>query len=189
MPALILLLAQDVNLISRKKLILLGLVFSWLGDLFLLFETKTPLFFICGLASFLLTHVCYIIYFLNSPASSISGLKKRPIIFLLVIVYGGSLFASLFPYLGALKIPVLVYAIVICSMLLCAVHVYPKVNAPSNKFYVIGALLFVVSDSLLAVNKFYHPIYLAHVWIMLSYCMAQYLIVVGCIKERKDVIV
>jgi uncharacterized membrane protein YhhN len=184
MPALIILLLQGANPIRSKKLVLIGLIFSWLGDVFLLFETKNPLFFICGLASFLLTHVCYVIYFLAHRKSSISLLNKQPIIILLVIVYGAGLFVFLLPYLGVLKIPVLVYAVVICSMLLSAVHVYSKVNVPSNKLYVAGALLFVVSDSLLAVNKFYHPIVLSHTSIMLTYCMAQYFIVSGCINER-----
>ena len=144
MPALIVLLLQGANPIHGKKMILIGLIFSWLGDVFLLFEAKDPLFFIGGLASFLLTHVCYIIYFLAPRVSSISMLKKKPTIILLVIAYGAGLFIFLNPYLGDLKIPVLVYAVVICSMLLCAVHIYSSVNEPSNKLYVAGALFFVV---------------------------------------------
>ena len=184
MPTLMILLLQVVNRSNVKKLILTGLIFSWLGDLFLLLDAGNPLFFILGLASFLLTHVCYIIYFLAKPDSSISLLKKQPFIILLVIAYGAGLFVFLLPHLGALKIPVLVYAAVICSMLLCSVHVYGKVNEPSNKLYVAGALFFVLSDSLLAVNKFYVPIFLSHTWIMLTYCIAQYFIVSGCIKEK-----
>lgn len=104
---------------------------------------------------------------------------------LFVIAYGIGLFYFLLPHLGDLKIPVLVYAVVICSMLLATVHIYFNVNEPSNKLYVGGALLFVVSDSLLAVNKFYHPIYLSGVLIMLTYCMAQYFIVAGFVREKK----
>ncbi|MEO6720448.1 MAG: lysoplasmalogenase [Ferruginibacter sp.] len=184
MPALIVLLLQGANPIKEKKIVLIGLICAWLGDTFLLFETKDPLFFIAGLASFLLTHVCYIIYFLRLRVSSISMLKKQPIIILLVIAYGAGLFIFLNPYLGDLKIPVLVYAIVICSMLLCAVHIYSRVNEPSNKLYVAGALFFVVSDSLLAINKFYMPLFLSHSSIMLTYCMAQYFIVSGCVREK-----
>jgi uncharacterized membrane protein YhhN len=185
MPSLIFLIQQSDADVSGKKLLIPGLIFSWAGDVLLLFESKHPLFFILGLASFLLTHVCYIIYFLSNHGSNISLLKKQPVMILFVIAYGIGLFYFLLPHLGDLKIPVLVYAVVICSMLLATVHIYFNVNEPSNKLYVGGALLFVVSDSLLAVNKFYHPIYLSGVLIMLTYCMAQYFIVAGFVREKK----
>ena len=115
-------------------------------------------------------------------------LKKQPIIILLVVAYGAGLFAFLLPYLGQLKIPVLIYAAVICTMLLCAMNTHSNVADPSNKLYFAGALSFVLSDSLLAINKFYHPLLLANTMIMLSYCLAQYLIVSGCIKEQRVVL-
>ena len=64
MPALLLVLINSVTNAPGKKIILTGLILSWLGDVFLLFEEYNPIFFVCGLASFLLTHTCYIIYFL-----------------------------------------------------------------------------------------------------------------------------
>ena len=185
MPALLLLLTQSSINAPGKKMIGAGLVFSWFGDVFLLFEGSDPLYFICGLASFLLTHICYIVYFLSRRGKTVSGLSKNPIIILLVIAYGAGLFIFLFPHLASLKIPVLIYAVVICTMLLCSVNIYPKVNAPSNKLYLAGALLFVLSDSLLAINKFYHPVWFGHTLIMLTYCLAQYAIVSGYIKEHR----
>jgi uncharacterized membrane protein YhhN len=101
-----------------------------------------------------------------------------------VIAYGLSLIWLLFPYLGSLKIPVIVYAAVICTMLLCSLHVFLKVKSPSNIFYLLGAASFVLSDSLLAFNKFYQPFPFAAVCIMLTYCAAQYGIVKGAIEQQ-----
>jgi uncharacterized membrane protein YhhN len=100
-----------------------------------------------------------------------------------VIGYGVTLVWFLYPHLHELKLPVMVYATVICIMLLCSLHIFLKVNSPSNLFYLIGAAFFVMSDSLLAINKFYQPFAFAGVYIMLTYCSAQYFIVTGFIKQ------
>jgi uncharacterized membrane protein YhhN len=184
MPALAILIYTHKTIHSGKTMVLTGLFFSWLGDIFLLIESGNSLFFILGLASFLITHVCYIRYFLSIRAAAPSQLKKYPIYTLLILCYGAGLVWLLFPFLGGLKIPVMLYAAVICSMLLGSIHVFFKVNAPSNWNFVAGALLFVLSDSLLAFNKFYQPLPFAGTWIMLTYSAAQYFIVRGFITMK-----
>lgn len=181
-PLLIVVLLLAPSGAPRKSLLITGLVFSWLGDMFLLFEDKQALFFIFGLVCFLTTHIFYIIYFLKFSASQISLIKKQPLLLIAVIGYGIALVSFLFPHLGALKIPVIVYATVICTMLLCSLHIFYKVNSPARILYITGAAFFVVSDSLLALNKFYQPFAYAGVCIMLTYCAAQYFIVRGYIK-------
>ena len=183
MPLLIAMLFNSGIAGTQKKWILIGLFFSWLGDLFLLLDSKVTIFFIAGLVSFLITHIFYILYFLSIENSSPSLLKKQPLLIVLTLCYGSALVVLLFPYLGDLKIPVIVYATVICSMLLSSLHIYYKTEKPANLFFFLGAALFVISDSLLAVNKFYQPIPKAGIWIMLSYCSAQYLIVKGVIRQ------
>ena len=185
LPALMVLLFTAAKKTPGKNMLLIALFFSWLGDMFLLFENKNPLFFIFGLASFLTTHVLYIIYFLSIRHNNITLLKKQPWLIILVLVYGTSLVWLLYPKLEDLKIPVLVYSIVICTMLLCSLHIFFKANKPANMFFVLGALLFVLSDSLLAINKFYQPFAFAGVCIMLTYCAAQYFIVTGFIKQQQ----
>ena len=180
-PALIVLLSSSKDGKGRK-MILTGLVFSWIGDGLLLFEGTDSLFFIGGLASFLLTHIFYIVYFLSINSPNISLLKKQPLLSLLVIAYGGGLVWLLFPHLGAMKIPVMAYAVVISTMLISSLYAYGKVNKAAGNAYVLGALAFVLSDSLLAINKFYQPIPYAGVFIMLTYCAAQFLIVRGYLK-------
>lgn len=179
MPVLMVSLMYPDMKMPGKKIILGGLFFSWLGDIFLLFESGQSIYFIAGLVCFLITHICYIIYFLSIRSDAPSFLKKHPAYLLLIPGYGAALVYLLFPYLGILKIPVIVYGATICAMLLGSLHVYLKVKAPANRYFVSGAALFVLSDSLLAFNKFYQPLPFAGIWIMLSYCAAQFLIVLG----------
>ena len=182
-PALLLLLWKTRSSVPGKNLLLAGLFFSWLGDVFLLFEYKQALFFIFGLASFLTTHIFYIIYFLRIRSGKPSLLKKQPVLVALVLGYGITLVWQLFPYLGDLKLPVIVYAAVICTMLLCSLHIFYKVNRKAAVHYLLGAAAFVVSDSLLAVNKFYQPFAYAGIFILLTYCAAQYFIIRGYIEQ------
>lgn len=183
-PALLLLLYFTKNGVKGKNLLLAGLVFSWAGDVFLLFESSQKLFFIFGLVCFLVTHIFYITYFLKIRSGNISLLKKYPVLVVAVVAYGVSLVWFLYPHLGDLKLPVMVYATVICSMLLCSLFVFLKVNRKSAVSFLLGASSFVLSDSLLAVNKFYQPFAYAGVLIMLTYCAAQYFIVRGYIEQE-----
>ena len=183
-PMLMLLLFFTTTSVPHKNLLLAALFFSWLGDIFLLSETAHKLFFIYGLICFLTTHIFYIIFFLRIPSTNRSLLLKQPVFFFLIPVYGIALVWLLFSHLGDLKLPVMIYAAFICTMLLCSLHVYMRINAPANRFYVLGALAFVLSDSLLAINKFYQPFALAEVLIMLTYCTAQYCIVRGFMEQE-----
>lgn len=179
-----LLLSGSSSGTGGRQVILTALFFSWLGDIFLLLENRHPLFFIFGLTCFLTTHILYIIYFLRIPSAAGSLLIKQPAWFLLVAGYGIALVWILYPHLNNLTIPVMVYALVICIMLLCSLHIYYKVILPASLFFTAGASLFVLSDSLLAVNKFYSPFAWAGPAIMLTYCAAQYGIVAGFIKQH-----
>ncbi len=185
-PALLLLLLFTKSTLPGKQLLMIGLFFSWMGDVFLLFEYKFALFFIFGLASFLTTHVFYIIYFLRIKSADISLLKKQPILIALVLGYGITLVWQLYPHLGNLKLPVIVYAAIICTMLLCSLHIFLKANRKSAIYFLLGAAVFVISDSLLAINKFYQPFAYAGILIMLTYCAAQYFIVQGFIQQNKS---
>lgn len=100
------------------------------------------------------------------------------LIILPTLAYGIALVTLLFPKLDELKLPVIVYAITICAMLIAALHIR------ANNFFAIGAILFVISDSILAVNKFYMPFALASFLIMLTYGLAQAFIILGVVKQK-----
>lgn len=166
-----------------KKILLMALAFSWIGDIILLFTDKGELYFIFGLVAFLLSHVVYIVLF--SKQQNTRTNDKKEVFWLgslAILAYFFIMIDTLFPKLGALKIPVLVYALVITTMLFFAFKGSLKWAIPANNYILIGAIVFVSSDSILAFNKFYAPITHASFFIMATYCMAQYLIVKGILK-------
>lgn len=180
-------------LINRKNilktpwpLIAAGLFCSWAGDLFLLFEARNPNFFIGGLASFLLAHICYIVYYFKCGASLAAAFKNYKLWLIVAIAYTIGLVALLFPNLGPLLIPVIAYAVVLTMMLISSIAIIPAVIKRASWFFVAGAIAFVMSDSALAINKFYQPFGIAGVLIMVSYGVAQLLITRGAIENKKQ---
>lgn len=170
---------------ALKKWIIAALFFSWAGDVLLMFVPKNEVFFLLGLGSFLLAHIFYIFYF--HTVKTVEQVKSRPMLLLIVAIYYASLITILFPYLGSMKVPVLVYGVVISFMFLQAMHMLFIANKTAGQYMMIGALLFVLSDSILALNKFYQPFEWAGFAIMLTYGLAQLFIVLGAIQYIKSV--
>jgi uncharacterized membrane protein YhhN len=163
-----------------NKWILLALFFSWAGDVLLMFEPKDKIFFLLGLSSFLIAHIFYIVFFHFVRVRE--KIKGNPWLLVVVVIYYAVLINFLSPYLADMKIPVLVYGIVISVMLMMAMHMLFIKNNPAGKWMMIGALMFVMSDSILAINKFYQSFETAGILIMLTYGLAQLFIVEGAIK-------
>jgi uncharacterized membrane protein YhhN len=176
--------ARPTQVFSR--LILLALFFSWLGDVFLMLENRNAVFFIVGLVCFLTAHLLYIYYFASIKPNTRSFMRKRPVMLLAVLAYVVELLYVLWPHLGGMKVPVLIYGIVIGTMLAFALWQYGKIPAQAAWLFITGALLFVASDSLLAINKFKTPIAHGGLWIMGTYILAQYFIARGSIKHLKN---
>ncbi len=162
---------------SLKKWIVLALFFSWAGDILLIFVARDELFFLLGLASFLLAHIFYIIFFHQVRIKD--AVKGNPWLLVIVVIYYGALISWLSPYLGEMKIPVRIYGIVISFMFMLAMHMLAIKNKTAGKWMMGGALLFVISDSVLAINKFYTSFDSAGLMIMLTYGLAQLFIVKG----------
>jgi uncharacterized membrane protein YhhN len=78
-----------------------------------------------------------------------------------------------------MKLPVTIYTLVILTMVCGAINRYGKVNFRSWLIVLIGAILFLFSDSGIAISKFLHPFCGSQVLIMSTYVTAQYLIVMG----------
>lgn len=165
--------------------VLAGLFFGWIGDVALMFVGQSQTWFIVGLVAFLIGHVLYIFAFQRTrkPAEP-AILKQQKWLFLPFLAYTSGLLYILLPYAGALKIPVILYAVVICTMALTAVNRLNRVPMTSFMWVLGGALLFLVSDSVLAINKFVAPFTLAGLVIMLTYLMGQYGIAEGCLRQE-----
>lgn len=163
-----------------SKWILLALFFSWTGDVLLMFVPQNDIFFLLGLSAFLTAHIFYIIFFHYIRLKE--EVKGNPWLLVIVVIYYAALISLLSPYLLDMKVPVLIYGVVICFMLMLALHMLFIKNKPAGKWMMAGALLFVTSDSILAINKFYQPFATAGVLIMLTYGFAQLFIAYGAIK-------
>jgi uncharacterized membrane protein YhhN len=163
-----------------KDHILLGLIFSWAGDVLL----QMPNLFVPGLLSFLTAHVFYIIYFAKTKSDQHSFFKLRPIMLIAVMAYLVEFMYILWPKLDDMRIPVLIYGITISTMLSAALWQYQKLENKTALYFIIGATLFVTSDSLLALNMFKENFSMAGVLIMSTYILAQLFIVLGAIRVQ-----
>ena len=163
-----------------KKWIFSALSFSWLGDILLMFQSQDSLFFLSGLSAFLIAHIFYIFFFHRVRIAE--SVKGRWWLILIVGIYYTSLIIILSPYLSDMKLPVKIYGIVISFMLLLAMHMSFIKNKKAGILMMTGALLFVISDSLLAINKFYQSFESAGIMVMLTYGLAQLFIIEGAIQ-------
>lgn len=157
---------------------LLALTFSLVGDILLMFVDQNPVFFMLGLFAFLIAHIMFIITFLKQKNTS-----RQPLAFIaILLIYASGLFYLLKDGLGAMLIPVAIYMLVILTMSTSAY--LRKGSVISQNYYMVfyGAILFMVSDSLLAFNMFYKPFPLANIGIMVTYALAQFFIVIGILK-------
>ncbi|PKH68474.1 lysoplasmalogenase [Flavobacterium sp. ALD4] len=166
-----------------KKVLLTALTFSWFGDIILLFSDRDEMYFIIGFIAFLLSHIAYILLFnkqikpKNTKNKAVFWMGVTAIIMYLIVMI-----ALLLPSIGDLTILVFVYALVISIMLLFAFKGFLMWKTPANWYILIGAVIFVSSDSILIFDKFYKSLVLNSFIIMLTYLVAQYLIVVGILK-------
>ena len=169
---------------NGKIKLIFALIFSTLGDIFLLF--KGELFFMLGLGSFLIAHVWYIVIFTNRLRGK-GNLKSLVILILPVLVYLGVFLSLLWNQekMIPIRIPVVVYACVISTMLLLASSLF-LANDKSKIQLLFGALYFVISDSCLAWNLFHSEIPHASLIVMSTYLLAQLLLTWGISSKHQS---
>lgn len=167
-----------------SKRIGFGLLFGLAGDVFLLFD-KNEVFFICGLVAFLIGHLLYasafyLDYKLNKTVYQkyTENAVMAYSFFVVIFVVG------MWTYLGNMKFPVIVYALVISLMGVMAVNRYGRVNSLSFKLTFYGSILFVISDTVLAINRFVHDFNFSGVIVIVTYMAAQYLITFGNLERK-----
>ncbi|QXP74101.1 lysoplasmalogenase [Tenacibaculum sp. AHE15PA] len=163
-----------VYLLSVKKpnfWLVSALFFSFWGDVFLLDKTN---YFVFGLASFLIAHVLYVKMISKFLAKkSIVKILKAAVIF--VLLFLGVLYL-IKDNLGEMLVPVIVYGIAISGFGTCALLNYQQEKSLANLWLWLGAILFIVSDSLIALNNFYSPMYFLDFLIVVLYIVSQYFI-------------
>jgi uncharacterized membrane protein YhhN len=175
---------------SLVNFILVALSLAWIGDVLLLFQSYNPLFFMLGLGSFLISHILYILTFKKSLQNKELGETKK--ILFHAIPFVGTfilMFIYLYEWLDAVMIfAVPIYMLVIITMAFMAMERTGKVLKASAEYVWFGAFLFMVSDSLLAIDIFVKTINIpfAPVFVMLTYVAAQTLIVYGMMIQIKS---
>jgi uncharacterized membrane protein YhhN len=175
------------NIDKRVKIFAgIAFLFSWMGDIFLMFSDKGFLFFIFGLGAFFIAQIVYINLFLRTI--NLSGntpyLKKNPFWLIAYIFYGMVIYMLLYNHLDpVLKFAVFAYMIALLGMSAMALNRFGNGHPISFSFVFAGSILFVLSDSMIAINKFLTPIPYEGILIMSTYIGAQYFIMKGLIKQ------
>jgi uncharacterized membrane protein YhhN len=150
----------------------LALALSTLGDILL--DLDPERLFVFGLGSFLIAHVVYIFLFVRNRRRTIALGASRVLLAALVLLYSIGVSAWLLPSLGGLIVPVAIYMCAITAMVVSAI-----LARFQNPWIVVGAILFLISDSLLAVNKFKTPIPYRDFLVWSTYYAGQYGIAIG----------
>jgi uncharacterized membrane protein YhhN len=164
-----------------RKFVLAALFFCWLGDSFLMYTEKSEIYFMLGLGSFLMGHVFYIICYRKFADGPLKG-RPDTLLSLLLLAYFVWVFIKILPGVDSLLIPVVLYSIVILSMAFSANMRRNQTTSVSYWLVMTGALLFVISDSVIALGKFSQAIPLvSSMLIMSTYTVGQFLIVQGLV--------
>jgi len=168
MLLIIILAASQKGFKKYQLLIVVGLAFCMVGD-------YTLQWFLIGLTSFLIGHIFYIFAFSSTNERQVPTWAK-----VILLVYGASMavwIAGTVLSSGdiVLGIAVIAYISIILLMGWTAIRT-------GSTFAIIGALLFIASDSYLAINKFVMPLSFSHEIIMLTYYSAQLLIALSILQ-------
>ncbi len=174
-----------------SQIFLLALSFAWLGDVLLLLNKEigngTPLYFMAGLGSFLITHLLYALVFIRYNNRPIEDKKEKGFVqifpWIALPLLGYTLYSAWFLSAGipaALQPPVITYCCVITFMGICALNLWNKLPVSLAQTLCLGAALFILSDSIIGFVKFRSDVVqLPHagVWVMATYILGQWLIV------------
>lgn len=157
--------------------IVAGLVFSLAGDVLLMLPRDL---FLAGLSSFLAAQVCYVVAFTSG-----SRFAAKPLSFVLLGGVGVALMIFLWAGIPTgLRLPVLVYAGILLAMAAQAASRALDHRTVFAGAAALGAILFVVSDSLLALNRFGHPVRASRLLVLAPYFAAQWLIAISVAAPR-----
>jgi uncharacterized membrane protein YhhN len=172
MPLLLLFYIWNVD--NFNSLIIWALIASFFGDVFLIWSEQ-KLFLLGGIASFLIGHIFYVIAFLSFHFPLWFYLLLVP-----YIVIGAVISSKLFPSINkSMKLPVGMYMVVILLMSFFSLtRIWSESFIPFLLPF-LGSLFFITSDSILAFDMFTEKKRTTHTSIMVTYILAQFLIVLG----------
>ena len=158
---------------ARRRALLAGLALSLCGDVALLWPQQG---FLLGLVAFLGAHLAYLLAFTRGVR-----LGASPAAFAGYALLAASVLALLWPGVPAgLRVPVAAYVLCLAAMAAQTASAWQVARGTPAAAWLwraaLGGLLFLMSDALLAFNRFHTPLPLAGVWILATYWAAQWLI-------------
>ncbi|MDA0194265.1 MAG: lysoplasmalogenase [Bacteroidetes bacterium] len=162
-----------------------ALVFSWIGDVVLMYQEHDSIYFLIGLSAFAIAQLLYISSFSRARYSNETAISWRARIghSAPFVLFSIALLWKVFPAAGPQGLPVLVYALLLLSMVISAILRKGRINQTSFNQLLFGASLFMLSDSLIAWNKFVSPVAFSGLLIMATYVLAQWNIVNGLLRH------
>lgn len=184
MPALLLFYFLEAELMD--KFLLRALIACWAGDVLLMLENQSPIFFLSGLVVFLIGHVMYILSMRRMVRTDVQHVRPEQTLLIMTLVAGVAsvIWILVKEKAGDLLYPISVYVVVVVSMFYHALRRRSRTTKESFQCMIFGALAFFISDALLALNRYYVKLPFASPAIMVTYLMAQYLLVVGALKHK-----
>ncbi|MCF6180964.1 lysoplasmalogenase [Lutibacter sp.] len=168
------------SLPKRLKWYVMALELSFFGDVLLLFTGN--LFFIAGLVSFLLAHILFI-KIVISRIKTVNFLKLAISVIPFLVTFILLIF-TLKDSLHEMLLPVIIYGVIISTFGTVSLLAYLNKKSKKSMLMLFGAIFFMISDSLLAINKFYNPAHILEVIVMATYVIAQYLIFKSMIQKN-----
>ena len=166
---------QSLGFSHENRYFIIGLIASACGDFILDFNRDG--WFLFGLGAFFIAHLFY----LASLKPQFNKLAQANYLMILSIylIYGFLMLLALVDGLGEMLIPVIAYMTILLIMALATV-----LSNKANSWLIIGGISFVLSDSLIGIDKFYMPIEHSHFFIMISYYFAQFSLLKGLLKAE-----
>ncbi|SNY94827.1 lysoplasmalogenase [Flagellimonas pacifica] len=158
---------QSGTLSKYRNLIIIALAFCLLGDVFLLKDS----YFVFGLGSFLIGHLLFASAFIK-----LEGFHFHWVSLLIFLVIGGVILFWLQPNLGNFELPVTIYIIVIIFMAWQGMSLFLRQKQTAYLLIALAVLLFMFSDTMIAVNKFRSPFNLSGLVILSTYWLSISLI-------------
>jgi len=161
---------------NYAKAIVIGLVFGALGDAALLGKGSAA--FMLGLVAFLIGHLAYV-GAMTVPLAPGAWLAGAGVLAALPVVVGGTALVLLWPKLGSMRLPVIIYVLTIVTMVIGALAVWrtDALPSPQSDRLAIGATLFFVSDLAVARDKFVAASFVNRAWGLPAYYAGQLFIV------------
>lgn len=172
-------LGRVTSFLRDRDNVILGtsLAFSSMGDMYL--DMGSGAYFVQGLLSFLVAHFIYILLFVRNWRRPLRPSGSQMVISALVLLYSLFFAGWLSPDLGSYAKPVMLYLCTITAMVVTAIFA-----GFSRPWVWIGAILFLISDSIIAAEKFKMDVPLSEYLVWSTYYLGQYGIAIGFIREK-----